>query len=374
MRAIQNGNVFRIYDDSMQTFNQLPTQAYTVCFDQNSGFFLRKYSDIRVNEKIYGVHIAKVNKVLSAFADFQRNLGVILSGDKGIGKSLFSKILSCEAIKAGIPLLIVNNYIPGISSYLNDIEQEVVVLFDEFDKTFSSKGGDTSPQTEMLTLFDGISQGKKLFVVTCNDLNGLNNYLVNRPGRFHYHIRFEYPSGTEIREYMQDKLSEAYWGEIDKVINFSKKINLNYDCLRSIAFELNRGDTFEVAIQDLNILNLSRERYNITVLLDNGVRLKRRDIYLDMFDDSEVCLTFEDPDTGWDLFGVTFVPADNKWDTEIGLCVIREEDLSVDIEEYVKNPDKDDTRAQTLHDKYANVNVKYITFQRERAKDIHYAV
>ena len=134
------------------------------------------------------------------------------------------------------------------------IEQEVVVLFDEFDKTFDGikvSENSASAQASMLSLFDGMSTGKKLFVITCNSLSGMNEYLLNRPGRFHYHFRFNYPTADEIREYLQDKLDKQYWEEIDKVISFSQKVDLNYDCLRAIAFELNMGDKFENAIQDL---------------------------------------------------------------------------------------------------------------------------
>ena len=49
--------------------------------------------------KIYGVHTEKVFKVLNSFEKVNRSLGVILSGDKGIGKSLFAKLLAIEAMK-----------------------------------------------------------------------------------------------------------------------------------------------------------------------------------------------------------------------------------------------------------------------------------
>ena len=129
MKAIQSGNTFRIYDNSMKTYDQLPPNAYLVNFSEKTGFFLTLYSDIDIKEKVYGVHDEKVNKVLASFQQFQRNLGVILSGDKGIGKSLFSKMLAQRGIELGIPLIIANNYIPGIGEYLNSIEQEVIVLW-----------------------------------------------------------------------------------------------------------------------------------------------------------------------------------------------------------------------------------------------------
>lgn len=274
MRAINTGNNFKIYDDSMQIYTQLPPQAYQVCFNPNSGFSLEKYVEIKVNEKIYGVHLSKVQKVLKSYARFDRNLGVILSGDKGIGKSLFSKLLAIEGIKKGYPLIIVNSYVPGIADYLNSINQEVIILFDDFDKTFPGKdplvGEGGKSQTELLSLFDGIAMSKKLFVITCNSLAELNNYLVNRPGRFHYHFRFEYPTPEEIRKYMEDHLLESQYKEIDKIISFSEKVYLNYDCLRAIAFELQNEETFEEAIKDLNILHLTSDNYNLAIHFSNG--------------------------------------------------------------------------------------------------------
>ena len=137
-----------------------------------------------------------------------------------------------------------------------------MVLFDEFDKTFCNNDNNgISPQTLMLSLFDGISVGKKLFLITCNGIRKLNDYLINRPGRFHYHFRFDYPSYEEIQEYLQDKLEEKYYGEIEGVVAFSRKVNLNYDCLRAIAYEISNGQTFKEAIKDLNIVNIEVVKY-----------------------------------------------------------------------------------------------------------------
>ena len=137
MKAISSGNTYEIFDDSLRTFDRLPTQTYVVRFSKNRGFFLEKYVDIEITEnKIYGAHLDKVNKVLRSFESTNRSLGVILSGDKGIGKSLFAKLLAIEAMRRDIPLIVVDTFVPGIASYLESIEQEVMVLFDEFDKTF----------------------------------------------------------------------------------------------------------------------------------------------------------------------------------------------------------------------------------------------
>lgn len=137
MKVIHTGNTFQIYDDSLQTYDRLPVQSYVVRFSKQTGFFLEKYVDMEITEeKVYGVHTEKVQKVLESFAHFGRSLGVILSGDKGIGKSLFAKMLASDAMSREIPVVVIDTYIPGIASYLESIDQEVLCMFDEFDKTF----------------------------------------------------------------------------------------------------------------------------------------------------------------------------------------------------------------------------------------------
>jgi hypothetical protein len=330
MRAINTGNKYVIYDNSIKTYDRLPAQSYQVCFNKQEGFFLDKYADIEINEKIYGIHQKKVEKVLHSFEKFNRNLGVILSGDKGIGKSLFSKLLSKQAIDSGYPLIIVNTYYPGIADYLNEIDQEVIVLFDEFDKTFADRG-EPSPQAEMLTLFDGISMGKKLFIVTCNSLSTLNSYLINRPGRFHYHFRFDYPSEEAITEYLMDKLPESAQEEIKKVVEFSYRVKLNYDCLRAIAFELSNGEKFEDAIKDLNIIDVGQEQScNITLYFKDGTSCYVSQEKINLFDsieNSADLYTKIDGKTKY-IGVVCFTPRDSNFIPQKGGCVISGEDVT----------------------------------------------
>lgn len=281
--------VFRIYEDDLTVLNELPPSVYIVRFSPMQGFFLEKYNGMEVaEEKIYGVHLKKIDKVLNTFNNFERNLGIILSGDKGIGKSLFARVLCQTAIKSGFPVVVIDSYVPGISSFIEEIEQQVVLMFDEFDKTFSDRDDGNgknhqSPQASMLSLLDGVSSGKKMFVVTCNRFTSLDEYLINRPGRFHYHFRFKYPTSNEIREYLQDKVDPKYHGEIHKVVSFGSKVNLNYDCLRAIAYELQSGESFESAISDLNILKLNEDRYNLVLHFSDGSSTGINNHNIDMF-------------------------------------------------------------------------------------------
>lgn len=364
MKAINIGTRYEIYGDTLKTYDQLPAQVYSVCFDKMAGFYLDQHADIEISEKVYGVHEEKVDKVVRSFAAFERNLGVILSGYKGIGKSLFAKMLSIRAVKAGLPVLIVDRFIPGIASYLESIDQEIMVLFDEFDKTFgeiSSGDNEASPQAGLLTLFDGIAQGKKLFVITCNKLKSLNDYLINRPGRFHYHFRFDYPTDGEIRQYLGDKLLPEHTGEIEKVVAFSKRVVLNYDCLRAIAFELNTGESFEKAISDLNIINLDDEQYNVTIYLANRKQYVRKSLSLDLFDKERTADFWTASEEGVHDLRVAFDMANCIYDSARGMTTVDGQDIKMFWEEPDEHKGDDWTPL-------------YATIARVKGKNLHYLV
>lgn len=368
MKAIKIGTKIEIYNDTVMTYNELPARSYIVKFDKMTGFYLDEYTDIQVKEdKIYGEHMKKVQKVLRSYEKFEKNLGVILSGCKGIGKSMFAKILSVEAIKSNIPIIIVDQYIPGIASYLETIDQSVMVLFDEFDKTFGDvkpSEGEIDPQAAMLSLFDGISQGRKLFVITCNDIRKLNDFFVNRPGRFHYHFRFDYPSADEIRRYLYDKLGEAHYHEIEPIVAFSRKVDLNYDCLRAIAFEVNSGESFCSAIEDLNIINLSQERYNLTIYFKNGSPMHVRNRNIDFFNNEEIQICFAEDDYN-EILTIGFWVKDSEYSVKNNCAVIAAEKLKITYDE--------DYDAEQVR-KIKGLIVDRLEIQKVREKNLHYAL
>lgn len=365
MKIVNTGNIFRIYTDDLKTYDKIPVGVYNVSFSKMTGFCLEKSANIAVKEKIYGAHEAKVDKILNTFKTIERNLGVILSGDKGIGKSICAKLLAQKAVKAKIPVILVNTYIPGIASFISSINQEVVVIFDEYDKTFA-ECDDSNPQVELLTLFDGLDQGKKLFVITCNEIRKLNEYIVNRPGRFHYHLRFNYPSAEEIREYLEDKISKEYYPEISKVIAFATKVNLNYDCLRSIAFELNLGYSFEDAILDLNIVNVEKEQYSAVIVFSDGVKVKERDLYLDLFDDSEESF-WAYYDSKFE-FWISFNPGDAEYSAISGDSIIPSDKIKFDW----RFDESDFTKEEVA--RVNKLKPDHIVLKRKYSKALHYLV
>ena len=176
MKVIQSGDVYNLYGSEVMTYDRLPPKTYTVEFDVHSGCYLKERTNIESNEKAYGEQTNKVEKVMSAFERIDRSLGIILSGDKGIGKTMFAKRLCERCIELGIPVVLVDEGFPRISQFIEKIDQECLVLFDEFEKMFSTcddeyEDDSEDEQSKLLSLFDGTSSTKKLCVVTCNNLN-----------------------------------------------------------------------------------------------------------------------------------------------------------------------------------------------------------
>lgn len=368
MNIVQSGSRLQIYGEDVQTFKEIPVGSYDVCFNKMTGFYLSTRNDLEANEdKIYGNHLEKVHKVLTSFSLSQRNFGVMLSGQKGIGKSLFARILAEESIKAGLPVITVTIAIPGIADFLASIEQEVVVIFDEFEKVFAGSD-DYDPQTELLSLFDGTDGGKKLFVITCNEVKKLSDFLVNRPGRFHYHFTIKNPTPNEVKEYMIDKLNPQYYEVIDKVVSLAQAINITYDYLRAIAFEINQGYSIEETLNDLNIVKTDSICFDAYFTFSNGLVYTVFSKELDLFSHEEVSWRLYRVPSGRGNCDGAFSPTVTIWfkpsDIEMkdGRLILLPENVAFrfDTDYY----DDDDERIKAQLDKFRNATIEKVVFQK----------
>ncbi len=248
---IRNSNTFRIApEESLDIQTQLPVGNYTVKFNEMGGFFFLEMVDsFTPLKKLYGDTQKNSTRILRTYLDRSISTGVMLTGEKGSGKSLLAKTLSIDAAAMDIPTIIINDPWVGdnFNKFLQDIEQPCVILFDEFEKVY-----DNEHQEKALTLLDGVFPSRKLFVITCNDKWRVNEHMRNRPGRIYYMLDFKGLDPVFIQEYCEDVLADKQY--IPKIVEISALFEqFNFDMLKALVEEMNRyGESPQDALKMLN--------------------------------------------------------------------------------------------------------------------------
>lgn len=252
---LKSGNTFSVSSkEAMDLHDTLPVGNYVVKQNpMNKQFYLEQIDNFEIKGKLYGNTTRHAERILNTFNDRGSSTGVMLTGEKGSGKTLLTKKISILAAGQSIPTIVINAAWCGdpFNSFMQNIEQPCIVLFDEFEKVY-----DKEEQEAILTLLDGVYPSKKLFLLTCNDKWRVDQHMRNRPGRIFYMIDFKGLDSDFVREYCEDNLLNK--NHIDSVCNISSVFNqFNFDMLKAIVEDMNRYN--ETAQEAMAILNAKPE-------------------------------------------------------------------------------------------------------------------
>lgn len=166
-----------------------------------------------------------IDRVLKNFSSSGKNTtGVLLTGDKGTGKSVTAKVL---AEKAKLPIIVINPDMEEkyLEEFFKEFDQPVCILFDEVDKNFSTQ--------KMLTFLDGMHKtAKKLVIMTANDEDNLSNYIKNRCSRIRYYRH--YSMLEDAKEYAELICNEKGIDNKEEIVNFIVK-NIKYPSIDNIS-------------------------------------------------------------------------------------------------------------------------------------------
>ena len=297
-----NSNEYRqvILPDNQVTMDKLPTGVYEYHVEKtmmglNTSFKLLPLPT--EPSKYYGSLIQNAEHITSYYKQNpDNNLGILLYGMSGTGKSLLACKLCLMFQEQQLPVIVINHdTIKYITNCLDELNQPVVFLLDEFEKMFDSP----YEQSFLLSILDGVYKSNHVFILTANDRNRINTYFIDRPSRIRYCIEYDRLDLEVVEEVLKDILVNK--DNINAVISIlSQLTNLTFDTVTQFAKECNIFPDKEP--KDIaNIFNINPKPSNISWEYDvlasiKGIPLNQimQDIIKSNFDvDCMITLTLD---------------------------------------------------------------------------------
>jgi hypothetical protein len=269
-----DGEVYWMDGDGISIDNKIPIGIWQLV-GTKMGPKLIPIKDFKLSHgKIYGNSQIRANHIVEAFKknENDRNLGVLLSGGRGLGKTLTTRLV-IEQIKDDYPIITISEYVPGMNDFLSHVKKSVI-LMDEFEKFMSGniKGNDAedeqTKQETLLSVLDGnTGSAGNLYLLTANHTYKLDENLISRPGRIRYHYKYMSEPAEVVRSYCQDNLNDK--SKIEEVVytlGLTKYVSM--DIISSFVDELNKfPNETPSSVKDYFNLDTTSDRliYEITL-------------------------------------------------------------------------------------------------------------
>lgn len=270
---------FRI-EDQRNKLDHLPSGIYRLKIEANPvGVSVRLFKDIKafvLPERRFGRHESIVKKVINEYDSVNPPLGLMAIGYKGSGKSILCEDICNRLLQKGLPVLLVSDPVPA--DFLQLMAKAIgpcVFYFDEIGKVYSSsveqdpRNSSNTSLNQLLPFFSNQSLIGTVFLVTANESRELNEYFINRPGRFKYRIDMKRLDRATYLDYMKAQSitpNRMLW--LETIWH-----SLSFDQLKAIVPLMKTCSTIEEFMLEVDILNvtyISTKKLNIRNVFKNG--------------------------------------------------------------------------------------------------------
>ncbi|MBR6611239.1 MAG: AAA family ATPase [Campylobacter sp.] len=260
--------------DAISTVGKkIPINFYKTAFHPLRGTFLKE-TEIKLSHgKIYGHSQEIADHISKAFElnPEDKNLGVLLSGERGLGKTLTTRLV-IEQLKDKYPVISISEYTSDLPVLLSHIKNSII-LMDEFEKFMggnicgSENEDDQTKQEALLSILDGNTGcSGNLFLLTVNNVYKVDDNLISRPGRIRYHYRYVSEDADTVRKYCQDNLERKdLTEEVVKVLSITKCVSL--DIITQFVDELNKFPELK-PLEALKIFNIESTSKNYNIIIN----------------------------------------------------------------------------------------------------------
>jgi len=185
----------------IEAMEEIPSGNWLLKFSEIKGYYLEATPSFKFPKKMYGNSEKLAERYLNTFNEKEGNVGILLTGSKGTGKSILAKLTSH---KSGLAVIIITEPFTdeNFKSLLSNIKQKCVIFVDEFEKVYH----ESNLQNSFLSILDGVFEGKKMFIFTSNEKERINQYMINRPGRILYLEEYDSLEESIIKDVIKDNL------------------------------------------------------------------------------------------------------------------------------------------------------------------------
>ena len=282
-KFIKQGNDISVLPRGYE-YDLEPGKVYDLNIREIWGKVITKFSlngEMNMPPKIYQTKKDKilVSRVIKNYQESDKNTtGVLLTGDKGTGKSVTAKIIASEA---KLPIVIINPSTEErlLEDFFKEFDTPVCILFDEVDKNFNT--------SNMLTFLDGMHKtAKKLVIMTANNESELSSYIKNRCSRIRYYRHYD--MFVDAKEYAEIICDDKQVEDKEKLVDFIIK-NIKYPSIDNISsfideviFTKDWGLSYKEVLEFMNI-NVGEQ--------DSPINTSEKEKVLDM-DLEDLCTCF----------------------------------------------------------------------------------